>query len=93
MLARDGYDRVSIDAIAREAGVTRPVVYGAYDGLEPLLHALLDRTQQGALESVASLRPDEPDLSDPDGFLLDVVGGLIDVVRAPSPTCGARCSG
>lgn len=82
VLARDGYDRVSIDAIAREAGVTRPVVYGAYDGLEPLLHALLDRTQQRALESVASLLPDDPDLSDPDAFLLEVVGGLIDVVRA-----------
>ncbi len=82
VLARDGYDRVSVDAIAKEAGVTRPVVYGAYDGLEPLLHALLDRTQARALASVAALLPVEPDLSDPDGFLLDVVGGLIDTVRA-----------
>ena len=82
VVVRDGYDRVSIDGIAKEAGVTRPVVYGAFDGLEPLLHALLDRTQDRALASVATLLPEEPDLSDPDGFLLDVVGGLIDVVRA-----------
>jgi len=27
LLARDGYDQVSIDAIAREAGVSRPTVY------------------------------------------------------------------
>ena len=40
VLARDGYDRVSVEAIAGEAGVSRPVVYSAYDGLEPLLLAL-----------------------------------------------------
>ena len=33
VIARDGYAGVSIDAIAREAGVTRPVVYGVFDGL------------------------------------------------------------
>lgn len=82
VLARDGYDRVSIDAIAKEAGVTRPVVYGAYDGLAPLLHALLDRTQARALTSVAALLTEEPDLSDPDAFLLEVVGGLIELVQA-----------
>ena len=27
LLARDGYDQVSIDAIAKEAGVSRPTIY------------------------------------------------------------------
>ena len=27
LLARDGYDQVTVDAIAREAGVSRPTVY------------------------------------------------------------------
>ncbi|NHA01077.1 TetR family transcriptional regulator [Nocardioides sp. W3-2-3] len=49
IIDRDGYDRVSIDAVAKEAGVTRPVVYGAYDGLGPLLMALLERQQKRAL--------------------------------------------
>lgn len=49
IIDRDGYDRVSVDAIAREAGVTRPVVYGAFDGLGALLLALLDRQQSRAL--------------------------------------------
>ena len=33
---RDGYRAVSIDAIARELGVARPVVYHVFDGLEAL---------------------------------------------------------
>ena len=32
VIVRDGYDGLSVEAIAREAGVTRPVVYGAFDG-------------------------------------------------------------
>ncbi|MBM7517719.1 TetR/AcrR family transcriptional regulator [Nocardioides nitrophenolicus] len=57
IIDRDGYDGVSIDAIAREAGVTRPVVYGAYDGLGPLLTALLDRQQQRALTQLYAALP------------------------------------
>ena len=57
IIDRDGYDGVSIDAIAREAGVTRPVVYGAFDGLGPLLGALLDRQQQRALDQLYGALP------------------------------------
>ncbi len=55
IIVREGYDGVSIDAIAREAGVTRPVVYGVFDGLGDLLTTLLDRQQERALEQLAPL--------------------------------------
>lgn len=80
VIVRDGYDKVSIDAIAREAGVTRPVVYGAYDGLGPLLLALLDRQQSRALSQLAEVMPADPDLGDPERFILSTVSGLIDKV-------------
>lgn len=80
VIVRDGYDKVSIDAIAREAGVTRPVVYGAYDGLGPLLLALLDRQQTRALTQLAEVMPADPDLRDPERFILSTVSGLIDKV-------------
>lgn len=57
IIDRDGYDGVSIDAIAREAGVTRPVVYGAFDGLGPLLTTLLDRQQQRAIAQLYGALP------------------------------------
>ena len=57
IIDRDGYDGVSIDAIARESGVTRPVVYGAFDGLGTLLTSLLDRQQQRALDQLYGALP------------------------------------
>lgn len=57
IIDRDGYDGISIDAIAKEAAVTRPVVYGAFDGLGPLLTSLLDRQQQRALTQLFAALP------------------------------------
>jgi len=84
VLARDGYGAVSVEAIAREAGVTRPVVYHAYDGLEPLLHALLDRSQRQALESAMDLVTTANAAASVDDWLINGAANLIDVVqRAP----------
>jgi AcrR family transcriptional regulator len=82
IIVRDGYDAVSVDAIAREAGVTRPVVYGVYDGLRPLLEALLDRQQERALSQLAEALPADPDLSNPDRLLEDTARRLIEIVKA-----------
>jgi AcrR family transcriptional regulator len=57
VIERDGYAGVSIDAIAAEAGVTRPVVYSAYAGLAPLLEALLDRQEARALGQIMAALP------------------------------------
>ena len=72
VIVRDGYAGVSVDAVAREAGVTRPVVYGAFDGLGDLLTALLDRQQVRAFGRLLQAMPDDADLEDP--FALVTVG-------------------
>ncbi len=59
VITREGYAAVSVEAVATEAGVTRPVVYGAYDGLGPLLLALLDRQQARLLGSLVDALPDD----------------------------------
>lgn len=81
VLARDGYENVSVEAIAREAGVTRPVVYAAYDGLEPLLHALLDRTQRRGLASALELVPTDGFGNDVTTELVTAMGAFIDLVH------------
>lgn len=86
VLVRDGYEKVTVEAIAREADVTRPVVYAAYDGLEPLLHALLDRTQRRALASALQLMPGRTFEGDVDDWILAAAGGLIDVVQREPET-------
>ena len=81
VIVRDGYDGVSIDAIAREAGVTRPVVYGAFDGLGPLLTSLLDRQQVRAFGRLLRALPDNPDLADPSGFISEAIERLVGMIR------------
>ncbi|MHB8691512.1 MAG: TetR/AcrR family transcriptional regulator, partial [Solirubrobacteraceae bacterium] len=82
VIARDGYAGVSIDAIAREAGVTRPVVYGVFDGLGALLYALLDRTEERALTQLLDAFPEDVETAPPAELIGATVRGLIETVRA-----------
>lgn len=82
IIARDGYENVSVEAIAKESGVTRPVVYGAYDGLEPLLLALLERTRNRALAQAMTILHEAGDPSDVDAWVVGAASRLIDQVQA-----------
>ncbi len=80
VIVRDGYAGVSVEAIAREAGVTRPVVYGVFDGLAPLLTALLDRQESRALAQLEEAMSDGGSMmAAPDEFL---VGAAVRMIRA-----------
>src|SRR5436305_6496999 len=82
IIAREGYGGISIDAIAREINVTRPVVYGVFAGLEQLLYALLDRQEQQAMKQLLECMPS--DLlsagADPDALLLSTVRRMTETV-------------
>jgi AcrR family transcriptional regulator len=85
IIARDGYAGVSIDAVAREAGVARTVVYGAFDGLGALLYALLDRQEQGALRQLLQALPADVDTGDP-ATLVDTIRRLAESVAGDPDT-------
>ncbi|WP_232678357.1 TetR/AcrR family transcriptional regulator [Nocardioides sp. R-C-SC26] len=94
VLVLEGFGGVTIEAIARRAGVTRPVVYSAYDGLEPLLVALLDRTQHRALDQAMGIIAEAGDPADDVGaWMVGAIRAFLDVVqRDPdtwSPILGA----
>jgi AcrR family transcriptional regulator len=59
IIARDGYAGVSVDAIAREADVSRTVVYGVFDSLDELLYALLDRQEGRAMGQLLAALPSD----------------------------------
>jgi AcrR family transcriptional regulator len=83
IIVRDGYEAISVDAIAREAGVTRPVVYGIFEGgLRDLLGSLLDRQQERALTQLSEALPPEPDLTDPDRLVAETARKMIETVRS-----------
>ncbi|KRF16658.1 hypothetical protein ASG90_10345 [Nocardioides sp. Soil797] len=86
VIVREGYDGVSIDAIAKQAGITRPVVYGAYDGLGALLIALLDRQQVRAMAQLLNALPEQADLADLDRTIDVTVHNLVEQLRTDPVT-------
>jgi AcrR family transcriptional regulator len=86
VIVSDGYDRVSIDAIAKRAGVARSVVYGAFENLDALLTALLDRQQARAFERLLRTVPDAGGLSDPAAFVSEAVRRMADMLHQDPDT-------
>jgi AcrR family transcriptional regulator len=87
LFLRGGYDGTSMQAVADEAGVTKPVVYACYDSKDELFRALLRREEQRILAEIQGAF-EEADLSDPEttlteGFIgfLGAVGDSPDVYR------------
>lgn len=81
IVVRDGYAGVTVDAIAQEAGVTKPVVYGAYDNLALLLTALLDRTQRDAVTQLLAAFPPDPEHLDAEHLAGDIARAWARAVR------------
>ena len=57
IVVNSGFHAVSIEAVAREAGITRPIVYGHFGDLAGLLDALVDRESARALAQLESVLP------------------------------------
>ncbi len=75
-----GYGGVSIEAIARTAGVTRPVVYDHFPNLARLLHAVIEREERYALDQLDAVVPDEPGDREPAELLAGGVKRFLDAV-------------
>ena len=76
IVVADGFHAVSIEAVARAAGITRPIVYGHFEDLGGLLEALVARESRRALDQL------------PDTFdnLLEALAAYLDAVRADPDT-------
>jgi AcrR family transcriptional regulator len=81
-----GYGRVSIEAIARVAGVTRPVVYDHFPNLGRLLHALIEREERYALAQLEQVVPDDPGDLEPADLLAAGVRRFLDAVASRPAT-------
>ncbi len=81
VINREGHGGLSIDAVAKEAGVTRPVVYGAFDGLGELVTALLDRQQVRIFGRFLQAMPEEVDDADPLAFVALAIEQLVTMLR------------
>jgi len=86
IVAERGFHAVSIEAVAREAGITRPVVYGHFRDLPALLEALVEREGARALQQLAEVLPTDLAHGDPREKLLAGMRGYLEAVQADPVT-------
>ena len=81
LIAEKGYGSVSMEGIARRAGVTKPVVYDLFGSLADLLVALLEREEERALAQLAELMPAPAEDADPAQVLVDGLDAFLRAVE------------
>ncbi|HEY1510267.1 MAG TPA: TetR/AcrR family transcriptional regulator [Solirubrobacteraceae bacterium] len=86
VILEQGYGGVSIEAIARAAGVTRPVIYDHFPNLGELLQALVEREERYSRDQLELVVPDDPGDSDPVDVLAGSVRRFLDAVTARPAT-------
>jgi AcrR family transcriptional regulator len=82
LLAEEGFERLSVEAIARRAGVNRVVVYRSFANLQLLLVALLRREQARVERQIDALVPSDPGGRHPRGILLGALGDFLAAIEA-----------
>ena len=86
LVSREGFHAVSIEAIAREAGITRPIVYGHFRDLPSLLEALVDREGVRALDQLSEVLSTYESDGEPADLMLAALRGYLEAVRADPAT-------
>jgi AcrR family transcriptional regulator len=81
IVAERGFHAVSIEAVARGAGVSRPIVYGHFDDLPGLLEALVLRESGRALDQLGEFLPRDLGAGDARALLLAGLRGYLEAVR------------
>lgn len=82
LFMRDGYEGTSMEAIAAEAGVSKPVVYACYPSKAELFEALLRREEQRVLGEIQAALPAAADLADPEAVLVEAFTAFLRAVAA-----------
>ena len=87
IVGSEGFHAVSIEAVARQAGITRPVVYEHFGDLAGLLEAMVGREGQRALLQLADILPARlPEHGSPREDLLVALRGYLEAVAADPVT-------
>ena len=81
-----GYAGVSVEAVARSSGVTRPVVYDHFPNLGKLLQALVEREERYSLAELDVVVPRDPGDRDPGELLASSVSRFLTAVATRPAT-------
>lgn len=79
IVRESGAHALTVDAVAKAAGVTRPVVYRVFEDAGDLFGAMLDREEERALAQLASVIP-IPGTGDPSDLAIRAVRAYLQAV-------------
>ena len=86
IVVEKGFHAVSIEGVAREAGISRPIVYWHFNDLAGLLEALVAREGARALAQLGAVLPAALEERDPRERLVVALAGYLEAVRADPGT-------
>ena len=86
IVGAQGFHAISIEAVARGAGISRPVVYEHFGDLPGLLEALIARLGERALRQLAAVLPVALDAADPREQLIAALRGYLEAAEADPVT-------
>jgi AcrR family transcriptional regulator len=86
IVVEHGFQGVTIQSVARRAGITRPIVYEHFGDLQGLLEALVEREMARALEQVSATALPELSSGDPRELMLESLRGYLAAVAAHPET-------
>jgi AcrR family transcriptional regulator len=87
IVGEQGFHDLSIEAIAKRAGITRPVIYAHFDDLDALLEAMLEREAMRALSQLGAILPRSlPDGRARSDALLAALRGYLETIQADPVT-------
>lgn len=81
LISREGYAGVTMDAVAQETGVAKPVIYDAVGNRDELLRGLFEREEARALADLAAVVPMAPPDADPDQLLIGAFEAFLRAVQ------------
>ncbi len=76
-----GFHALSIETVAREAGVTRPLIYQHYPDLNSLLEAVIEREMSRAHSQLSRTSLADLSQGDPLESMLESLSAFLDAVR------------
>jgi AcrR family transcriptional regulator len=81
LVAERGFAAVSIQAVARRAGISRPIVYEHFGDLSGLLEALVERETERALAQISETELGDLSEGDPADLMLESLGAYLGAVE------------
>lgn len=86
IVTEHGFHAVSIEGVARAAGISRPIVYGHFHDLDGLLEALVDREMRRSIAQLDSVIDYDLAKGDPVEMLLTSLRGYLEAVACDPDT-------